>query len=57
MLLILDSQCPNPLFRALISDSAEHIYDLGTGTEEWALDVSDPFPKLTFHAVDLYPPP
>lgn len=54
---ILDSQGPNPLFRAPVKDELQHILDIGTGTGSWAQDVADKYPSAVVHGVDLYPPP
>lgn len=57
VLLVLDSQEENPLFRSPISESAQHILDIGTGDASWAIEVADQRPNCTVHGVDLYPPP
>lgn len=44
LMLILDSQRANPLFRSPLSKTAQNVIDLGTGTGEWALDVADKNP-------------
>lgn len=57
LMLILNSQLKNPLFRSPISEKAQNVIDLGTGSGDWALDMADKFPNLTIHGVDLHPPP
>lgn len=51
LMLILDSQRSNTLFRSPISPKSQHIIDLGTGSGEWAIDVADRYPhgKLVNH--------
>ena len=44
LMLILDSQRSNTLFRSPISPNWQHIIDLGTGSGEWAIDVADRYP-------------
>lgn len=55
--LVLDSQAPNPFFRAPLGDNAGNVLDIGCGDGAWAIDVADQFPNLAVHGVDLYPPP
>ncbi|KAJ5586596.1 hypothetical protein N7450_006383 [Penicillium hetheringtonii] len=54
--LVVDSEMPNPLFQAPVSNP-KHILDVGTGRGTWAIDVADMFPEATVRGVDLYPPP
>lgn len=50
-LLHLDGE----LFMAPIGDHPEQIYDMGTGTGIWAIDMADKFPSATVTGVDLSP--
>ena len=57
LMLILNSQLRNPLFRSELSNKAQNVIDLGTGNGDWALDVADRHPNLTVYGVDLMAPP
>lgn len=45
MYRILESNQPNPFFRAPISNSAQHIIDIKTSKGDWAVDVADRNPS------------
>ena len=55
--MILESQQKNPLFLAPISETAQNILDIGTGSGVWAVDVADRLPSAVVHGIDLSPPP
>lgn len=56
MYLVLDSNQPNPLYRAPVT-YPYNILDIGTGPGTWAIDVADQFPAATVYGIDLSPPP
>lgn len=41
VMLILDSQRTNTLFRSPVTPKWQHVLDIGTGSGDWALDVAD----------------
>ncbi|KAJ5689817.1 hypothetical protein N7462_004209 [Penicillium macrosclerotiorum] len=55
--MLMESDRPNPLFRAPVGSHPQHILDIGTGKGSWPIDVADIFPSATVRGVDLYPPP
>ncbi|KAJ6174503.1 hypothetical protein N7485_005240 [Penicillium canescens] len=55
--VLMESDRPNPLFRAPVGPDPQHILDVGTGKGSWAIDVADMFPSATVRGVGLFPPP
>ncbi|KAJ6015156.1 hypothetical protein N7540_009747 [Penicillium herquei] len=55
--IVMDSDKPNPLFQAPVTQPLKNILDLGTGNGLWAIDVADMLPEATVRGVDLFPPP
>lgn len=48
LMLIMDSQRRNTLFRSPLPPNAQHVIDVGTGAGDWALDVADAYPNRRY---------